>query len=101
MSPREAFQRAMFWVSCLSSRRFDKKPGAVIEQMHESDRAELRKLTIEDVNPDPNLRPDLLKELCPGDDQYYQSKEFEKDLLEFDKKILKNGTGSRFKKYDS
>lgn len=90
MSPREAFQRAMFWVSCLSSRRFDKKPGAVIESMHETDRVELRKLTIEDVNPDPNLRQDILEQLCPGDDLYYQNKQFEKDRLEFDKKIAKD-----------
>ena len=87
MNALEAFEKAVYWVSSISSRIFDKKPGAVIERMSEADRLELRKLKSDDINPD--VRLDEYQKFICGDNEYWQNKGFVKERLEFDKKILK------------
>jgi hypothetical protein len=88
ISPIDALRRALFHISSLSSRMFDKKPGAVIERMSERERTALQKLKSSDIDGGPTAeRIDDLKYI--GSNEYYENKEFEKDKLEFDKKILK------------
>lgn len=86
MNPIDAFKRALFHISGLSSRIFEKKPGAVIGRMSEKERAVLKDLKSSDINGDERIEN---LEYYIGSEKYYQNKEFEKVKLEFDKKILK------------
>lgn len=101
MTPIEAFKRAFFYVSGLCSQRTLNVPGAVVQRLSSEAREALSKLKSSDIDgSSESERIDELKYYV-GSDEYYQNKEFEKDRLEFDKKILNNGIGSGPKKYDS
>jgi len=89
MNPIEAFKRALFYVSGVCSSRTLNKPGAVIERLSPEARAALKGLKSSDIDGGPTAeRVDELKYYV-GSDEYYRNKEFEKDRLDFDKKILK------------
>lgn len=89
MNALEAFKRALFKVSSLSSHLFANRPGAVIERMSDKEREALKDLKSSDIGCDPTSeRIDGLKYLVETD-EHYRNKEFEKDKLDFDKKILK------------
>jgi hypothetical protein len=88
-TPLEALKRALFFVSGLCSQRTLNKPGAVIERLSPEARAALTKLKSSDIDGgDKAERIDELRYYV-GSDEYYRNKEFEKDKLEFDKKIIK------------
>lgn len=88
MNAIEAFKRALFYVSGLCSSITDKRPGAVVERLSGEARDALKDLKASDIGGDPQSeRIDDLKYYV-GSDEYYRNKEFEKDKLEFDKKIL-------------
>jgi hypothetical protein len=89
MNPIEAFKRALFYVSGLCSSRTLNKPGAVVQRLSPEAREALSQLKSSDIDGGPQAeRIDELKYYV-GSDEYYRNKEFEKDRLEFDKKILK------------
>lgn len=87
MTPKEAFYRAMFYISGVCSSITLNKPGAVVQRLSAEARQALSKLKSSDIDGS-NERIDDLKYYV-GSDEYYRNKEFEKDKLEFDKKILK------------
>jgi hypothetical protein len=87
MSPLDAFKRAMFYISSVCSQRFINKPGVIIEHLSDDTRLELRKLKSSDIDGSSERLDDL--KYFVGSDEYYRNKEFEKDRLEFDKKIAK------------
>jgi hypothetical protein len=87
MSPLEAFKRAMFFISSVCSSKTLNQPGAVINRLSEKERAALKNLKSTDVDGFTTERIDDIQYY--GTDEYYQNKEFVKDKLEFDKKILK------------
>jgi hypothetical protein len=87
MKPIEAFKRAIFYVSGLCSQRALNKPGAVIERLSTDARDALKELKASDIDGSQERLDDL--KYYVGSDQYYQNKEFEKERLEFDKKIAK------------
>jgi len=86
MTPIDAFKRAVFWVSSLSSRIYADKPGAVIERMSEKERDALKDLKSSDV--EGQLMNDWDKYTLGGR-QYDLEKHFEEAKLDFDKKVLK------------
>lgn len=87
MNPIDAFKRAMFYVSGLCSSRTLNKPGAVIERLSPEARDALKELKSSDIDGGPKAeRLDDLKYYV-GSDEYYRNKEYEKDRLEFDKKL--------------
>ena len=89
MNPLDAFKRAMFYVSGICSSRTLNKPGAVIERLSTEARDALKELKSSDIDGGPKAeRLDDLKYYV-GTDEYYRNKEFEKDRLEFDKKLKK------------
>jgi len=89
MTPIEAFKRAMFYISAVCSSITLNKPGAVVQRLSPEAREALPKLKSSDIDGSPTSeRLDDLKYYV-GSDEYYRNKEFEKDKLEFDKKILK------------
>lgn len=98
MTPMEAFKRAMFFISGLCSQRMLNVPGAIINRLSTKEREALSQLKSSDIDGSPNTER---VEYLVGSDQFYQNKEFEKDKLDFDKKILQNELGPRFRKYDS
>lgn len=86
MTPMEAFKRALFYVSGLCSSRTLNKPGAVVQRLSPEAREALQNLKSSDIDGGPTAeRPEYLV----GSDEYYRNKEFEKDRLEFDKKLKK------------
>jgi hypothetical protein len=87
MNPLDAFKRAMFYISGLCSQRTLNKPGAIIERLSPETREELSKLKSSDIDGSIERLDDL--KYYVGSDEYYRNKEFEKDRLEFDKKIAK------------
>lgn len=88
-TPLEALKRALFFVSGLCSQRTLNKPGAVIERLSPEAREALKDLKSSDIDGGSQAeRIDELKYYV-GSDEYYRNKEFEKDKLEFDKKIIK------------
>jgi hypothetical protein len=89
ISPIDALRRALFYVSGVCSSITLNKPGAVIERLSSETRESLKQLKSSDIDGGSTAeRMDELKYYV-GSDEYYQNKEFEKDKLEFDKKILK------------
>jgi hypothetical protein len=89
MTPMEAFKRALFYVSGLCSSRTLNKPGAVVQRLSPEARQALTELKSSDIDGGPTAeRVDELKYYV-GSDEYYRNKEFEKDRLEFDKKLKK------------
>jgi hypothetical protein len=86
MNPLDAFKRALFYVSGLCSSRTMNKPGAVIERLSASERQALTQLKSDEIGP--TTRIDDLKYYV-GSDEYYQQQEFQKERLEFDKKLKK------------
>lgn len=87
MNPIDAFKRAMFYVSGLCSSRTLNKPGAVVERLPPEAREALKGLKSSDIDGGPKAeRLDDLKYYV-GSDEYYRNKEYQKDRLEFDKKI--------------
>ena len=89
MGPMEAFRRAMFFISGVCSQRTLNQPGAVVSRLSPKEREALSQLKSSDIDGGPKAeRIDELKYYI-GSDEYYRNKEFEKDRLEFDKKILK------------
>ena len=89
MTPIEAFKRALFYVSGLCSQRTLNKPGAVVSRLSPEAREALTQLKASDIGGEGSTeRIDDLKYFV-GSDEYYRNKEFEKDKLEFDKKIIK------------
>jgi len=89
MSPMEAFKRALFYVSGLCSSRTLNKPGAVVQRLSPEAREALQNLKSSDIDGGPTAeRLDDLKYYV-GSDEYYRNKEYEKDRLEFDKKLKK------------
>ena len=95
MKPIDAFKQALFYVSSICSQRTKNQPGAVIERLSSDVRKALEELKPSDINEVEHIEYHI-------DTNLYQplNKKFEKDFLEFDKKILKDGLGSRPKKYD-
>ena len=87
MNPIEAFKRAMFYVSGLCSQRTLNQPGAVIQRLNPETREALSQLKSSDIDGSTERLEDL--KYFVGSDEYYKNKEFEKDRLEFDKKIIK------------
>jgi hypothetical protein len=87
MKAIEAFKRAMFYISGLCSQRTLNQPGAVIERLPTNTREALQNLRSSDIDGSVERIDDL--KYYVGSDQYYQNKEFQKDRLEFDKKISK------------
>jgi len=87
MNALAAFKRALFYISSVCSSRTLNKPGAIIERLSDNDRLELRKLKSSDIDGSVERIDDL--KYFVGSDEYYRNKEFEKDCLEFDKKIAK------------
>lgn len=89
MSPMDAFKRALFYVSGLCSSRTLNKPGAVVQRLSPEAREALQNLKSTDIDGGPQAeRLDDLKYYV-GSDEYYRNKEYEKDRLEFDKKLKK------------
>ena len=89
MSPMDAFKRALFYVSGLCSSRTLNKPGAVVQRLSPEAREALQDLKSTDIDGGPKAeRLDDLKYYV-GSDEYYRNKEYEKDRLEFDKKLKK------------
>ena len=89
MTPIEAFKRAMFYISGVCSSRTLNQPGAVVNRLSSEARDALKELKSSDIDGGPSCeRLDDLKYYI-GSDEYYRNKEYEKDKLEFDKKILK------------
>lgn len=89
MTPLEALKRAMFYISGVCSSRTLNVPGAVVQRLTPEAREALGKLKSSDIDGgDKAERIDELKYYV-GSNEYYENKEFEKDKLEFDKKILK------------
>jgi hypothetical protein len=86
MTPIEAFRRAFFYVSGLCSSRTENRPGAVIERLSPEAREALSQLKSEDIGPEVRLSS---YEQLTGTEEYYRDREFKKDRLDFDKKILK------------
>ncbi len=85
----EAFKRALFYVSGLCSSRTLNKPGAVVQRLSPEAREALQNLKSSDIDGGPTAeRLDDLKYYV-GSDEYYRNKEYEKDRLEFDKKLKK------------
>lgn len=77
----------MFYVSGLCSSRTLNKPGAVIERLSPEARDALKELKSSDIDGGPKAeRLDDLKYYV-GSDEYYRKKEYQKDMLEFDKKL--------------
>jgi hypothetical protein len=84
MKPIDALKRAIAYLT-LSSRRFENRPGAVIEKMAPETREALKDLKSSDIDGGPQAeRIDVY-----GDDAHYRNKEFEQDRLNFDKNFLK------------
>jgi hypothetical protein len=84
MKPIDALKRAIEYL-IVSSRRFENRPGAVIEKMAPETREALKGLKSSDIDGGPQAeRIDVY-----GDDAHYRNKEFEKDKISFDKKFLK------------
>lgn len=89
MNPLDALKRALFYVSGICSSRTLNVPGAVVQRLSPEAREALTKLKSSDIDGGPTAeRIDELKYYV-GSDEYYRNKEFEKDKLEFDKKIVK------------
>lgn len=86
MKALEAFKTAMFYVSGLCSTHTKDKPGAVIERLSSETREALQELKSDDIGS--NVILDNVGYYA-ATNEYYQNKEFEKERLEFDKKILK------------
>lgn len=84
MKPLEALGQAIFYISGLCSQQTLNKPGAIIRRLSAKAREALRQLKSSDID-ESHERLDV--KYCVGSDQYYQNKEFQKDKLEFDKKI--------------
>lgn len=86
MKPIEAFERALFYVSGLSSHIIPKNPGAVLARLSQEAREALKRLTSSDIAEHTRF-----KEYWRyfESDENYHKKQFEKDKLEFDKKMLK------------
>ena len=100
MTPIEAFKRALFYISGVCSSITLNKPGAVVQRLSADAREALSKLKSSDLDGGPQSeRIDELKYYV-GSDDYYRNKEFEKDRLEFDKKILSHGLRSGPTKYE-
>ena len=90
MTPMQALKRAMFFISGLCSQKTLNVPGAVINRLSAKEREALSQLKSDDIDGSSDSeRLDNDIKYWIGSDQYYQNKEFEKDKLKFDKKILK------------
>lgn len=88
MKPLDALRRAMFYISGLYSGRMLNKPGAVIKKLTPETRQALQDLKSSDIDgSESSERIDDLKYY--GSEAFYQNKEFEKDKLEFDKRMKK------------
>lgn len=88
MNPLEALKCAMFYVSGLCSSRTLNVPGAVVQRLSPETREALGQLKSSDIDGTERFDSDELKYYCASE-EYYKNKEFEKDKLEFDKKIRK------------
>ena len=65
-------------------KRYKNIPGEVVKDMPEEQRQTLSELKSNEI--DNSLR---VEEWWLGDDEYYQKQKIKKELLDFDKKILK------------
>jgi hypothetical protein len=89
MTPVEAFKRALFYVSGLCSQRTLNQPGAIIGRLSVKEREAISQLKSSDIDGgSKSERIDDLKYLV-GSNEYYHNKEFERDRIEFDKKMKK------------
>lgn len=86
ISPWEALQRAMFYISGLCSQQTLNKPGAVIQRLSSETRQALQGLKSDDIGPD---KQDLQLKYYIDTRGLLQEEEYKKDRLDFDKKILK------------
>lgn len=88
MNPLDAFRRAMFFISGVCSSITLNKPGAVIERLSPEARQALQQLKSSDI--DGSESSERIDDLAYyGSEEYYQNKKFEKDKLEFDKRMKK------------
>ena len=86
MNAKEAFRRAMLYISGVCSSRTLNKPSAVVERLSDDARKALRELKSSDIDGSSERIDDIK---YYGTDEYYENEKFVKDKLEFDKKILK------------
>jgi hypothetical protein len=83
MKAIDIFRGLLMRISFLPQ-RYKNIPGEVIKDMSEEQHQKLSELKSKEI--DSNLR---VEEWWLGDNDYYQNQEIKKELLAFDKKILK------------
>jgi hypothetical protein len=84
MKPIEAFQALLWRISIGFTHRLENIPGAIVKSMPETFRNALSKLTSEDIGSKIRLEP-----WWQGNDDWHKKQEIKKELVAFDKKILK------------
>ena len=91
MNPLAVLKRALWKITLDGGRRFENKPGAVIESINEQDREVLKTLKSSDIDGSPSNEKIGEQELgiFSGFAGFYQNKEFDKDKEEFNKKLKK------------
>jgi hypothetical protein len=86
ISPWEALQRAMHYITGLCSQQTLNQPGAVIQRLSPETRQALQGLKSDDIGSD---KQDLQLKYYINTREQLQEEEYRKDRLNFDKKILK------------
>jgi hypothetical protein len=86
INPIEALKRALFYISGLCSQQTLNKPGAVIQRLSPETREALQGLKSSDISSDAC---DLHVNYYVDTRELAREKEYQRDRLEFDKKILK------------
>jgi hypothetical protein len=89
MNPLAIFMRLLWKVSIDSGKRFENRPGAVIERLNDADREELKNLKSSDIDGSPSNDKIENIGLFNCFESHYQKQEFEKDKAEFNKKLKK------------
>lgn len=95
MKPIEALKAVISYVSGLSSQKILNVPGAAINKLSPTARQALQELKSSDIDGSQERHEDIKYYT----NEFYEKKEWEKDRLEFDKKILKNHPTADHKKY--
>lgn len=86
-SPLSIFQKALFWISLVSSRRFKNEPGAVIKSLSDKDRQVLSGLSSDELvttTHQDSYWKDIVSTV-----EYEDNLKYKQSLVDFDKKILK------------
>ena len=85
MKAIEVFQGLLVRIALFTKRQDENVPGAIVKKLSEEQRQSLSELKSDEIGSNV-LRAD---DYWYGDDQYYKNREIKKELLSFDKKILK------------